>query len=98
MPRLRSMTPGALLRWKTRRPASIQHALDVARRNQRYDLPFRAIVCELNVEIQPTPRGPRITVRRLELECGHLVPLPGGALVNRTAVGQLRQCAECVTR
>ena len=95
MPRLRSMSPGALLRWKQRRPQAVRHALDVARGNQRYDLPFREVVRAVDVEIQPAPRGPRVTVARLELECGHLVPLPGGALVDWTAPGQLRQCREC---
>jgi hypothetical protein len=89
------MTPGALLRWKRGRPSFIRHALDVARGNQRYDLPFREIVRAVDVEIQPVARGPRVTVARLELDCGHLVPLPGGALVDRMQPGQLRQCRPC---
>src|SRR5688572_5885473 len=95
MPRLRSMTPGALLRWRARRPASVQRALDVARGNQRYDLPFRAVVRQVEIPIHPTARGGEVLVERLELECGHLVPLPGGALAGRTKPGQVRQCSAC---
>lgn len=95
MPRLRSMSPGALLHWKQLRPASVRHALEVARGNQRYDLPFREVLRAVDVELQPVARGPRIIVARLELDCGHLVPLPGGALAGWTRPGQMRQCREC---
>jgi hypothetical protein len=94
--RKRNATPGAQAKWDAGRQRSIRQALDVARDHADNKSPYRAIVRTVEVPTRPTPRGGEVMAVRLELECGHLVPPPGGALVDRTQPGQTRRCRPCL--
>lgn len=88
-------TPGAAAKWSAARQRTIRQALAVARTHADDASPYRAIVRTVQVTIRPTARGGELVVPRLELECGHLVPMPGGALVKRTKPGAVRRCKPC---
>jgi len=90
----RNTTPGALERWDASRRQSIRVAYQVARSHTDDTSPMREIVRRVQVPIRPVPRGGEVIEERLELECGHIVPLPGRAIPDREE-RRYRRCAPC---
>lgn len=95
VPDSRSMTPASLERWKVLAARQGRRALGVARTHADDQSPFRRVERYVVVTLRLGPHLPEIALERLELECGHVVPMPGGALHYRPRLGDWRRCREC---
>jgi hypothetical protein len=87
-------TPGAAAKWHADRRRSGRHALTIARGHADDSSPYRMIVRSVDVDTRPVPRAGIVVEKRLELECGHVVPLPGRAIPD-TEPRQMRRCRPC---